>query len=145
MGVDCNIKDLENTWSLNSHYPVISTLKKDTIIDKFRDFKYISLGEVLASALIKYVKVDRKNYVISELEKIFNISSKNLIIDNIDILFNPEYNLDILGFFVQIGRNRRLIVLWPGEYVAASLTYALPGYEDYKKYSIKDYNVIVLK
>lgn len=146
MGIYCGIKDLERVWSLNNHYPVITTLKADEIIDKFRNYKYISLGEVLSSALLKYKKGDRKNLVIGELEKIFdNISSKNLIVDNIDILFNPEYSIDILGCLIQLGRNRNLIVIWPGEYDSESLTYASPDYEDYKKYSVKNYDIICLK
>lgn len=145
MGVCCSVEYLEAMWNLYSHYPVISMLKKVTIKDKFLDYSYISLGETLSSALLKYSKIDRKNHVISELRKIFyNINSKNFIIDNIDILFNPEYNIDILGFFIQLGRNRRIIVLWPGEYVSESLTYSSSEYEDCKKYLIKDYDVICL-
>ena len=145
MGIFCSVEYLESIWSLYNHYPIICTLKVSTIIDKLKDYSYISLGETLSSALLKYNKMDRKNHVISELGKIFhNINSKNFIIDNIDILFNPEYNIDILGFFIQLGRNRRIIVLWPGEYVSESLTYASPEHEDYKKYLIKDYDVICL-
>lgn len=146
MGIECSMADLERTWGFNNHYPVISTLSADAVMNKFKRYNYISLGKILSSALLKYKKVDRKNYVISELEKIFhNISSKNLIIDDIDMLFNPEYSIDILGYFIKTGRNRRLIILWPGEYVSGSLTYASPEYEDYRKYIVKDYNIILLK
>lgn len=145
MGIDCNTKELEHLWTLYSHYPVISTIEKEMTIDYFKDYKYISLGEVLSYALLKYKKADRKNYVIRELDKLFrNLNAARLVIDNIDILFNPQYHIDILGYFVQLGRNRKTIVLWPGEYDSGYLSYASPEYEDYKRYMTKDYDVICL-
>lgn len=146
MGTVCNMNDLERTWNLNNHYPIFTTLKTETITDKFKDFNYLSLGEILSLALLKYEKEDRKNHVIRELEKVFrNLNSEKLIIDNIDILFNPEYSVDILGYFIQLARNRKVIIIWPGEYATEGLTYASPEYEDYKKYLLKDYNIIYLK
>ena len=75
----------------------------------------------------------------------FHNNPIKLIIGNIDILFNPEYRLDVLGCFIQLAKNRRLIVLWPGDYDSGSLTYATPGHEDYKKFLIRDYDVICLR
>lgn len=145
MGIDCNIKDLGRIWNINNHYPVFSILQVDRIANEFKDFYYIALGEILSSSLLKYGKDDRKDYVIYEMDNIFhNMDSKKLIIDHIDILFNPDYRIDILGYFIQLARNRRIIVIWPGEYVSGTLTYATPEYRDYKKYSIKDYNIICL-
>ncbi len=146
MGIICNIKDIERIWNLNNHYPVITALETEKIADKFKGFGYLSLGEMLSSALLKYEGKDRKNHVIKELDEIFHdINSEKLIVDNIDILFNPEYSIDILGYFVQLARNRKLIIIWPGEYALEGLTYASPEHEDYKRYLVKDYNVICLK
>lgn len=146
MGTICNIKDLEKVWSINNHYPVITTLEVNSILNKFKDFDYLSLGETLSLALIKYEKTDRGNKVIEESDKIFhNVYSKKVIVDNIDILFNPEYNIDILGYFIQIARKKKIIIIWPGEYISDSLIYASPGYKDYKKYLIKNYDVICVK
>lgn len=146
MGICYNTKDLEKIWNINNQYPVITTQKVDIIKDRFKDFAYLSLGEALSLVLLKYEKTDRKNRVIKELDKIFrNLNSKKVIVDDIDMLFNPEYNIDILGYFIQSARNRKLIIIWPGEYTSDSLIYASPGCKDYKKYLIKNYNVICVK
>lgn len=146
MGICCNIKDLEKIWGINNQYPVITTLKVNIITNYFEDFAYLSLGETLSLALLEYKKADRRNHIVKELDKIFyNLNSKKVIVDNIDILFNPEYNIDILGYFIQLARNRKLIIIWPGEYVSNSLIYASPEYEDYKKYLIRNYDVICVK
>lgn len=145
MGFSCNIKELKSLWNLYSHYPVISITEKYEAIDRFKNYTHIHLGAILSSALLKYEKEDRKNHVLKELENLFqDLDSKKVIIDDIDILFNPEYCIDILGYFSQLGRNRRLVVIWPGEYYSESLTYASPEYKDYKRYLIKDYDVICL-
>ncbi|MCK9268640.1 MAG: BREX-3 system P-loop-containing protein BrxF [Alkaliphilus sp.] len=146
MGICCNIKDLEKIWDVNNQYPVITTQRANIIKGHFKDFVHLSLGKVLSLALLKYEKTGRKNYVIGELDKIFyNSNLKKVIVDDIDMLFNPGYNIDILGYFIQSARNRKLIIIWPGKYVSDSLVYASSGYKDYKKYLIKNYNVICVK
>ena len=44
-----------------------------------------------------------------------------MIVNNIDIFFKPEYDIDMLGYFIQIVRNRRLIIIWLIEYILGSL------------------------
>ena len=105
MGIYCSIKDLEKVWNINVQYPVITTLEADSIINQFKNLNYLQLGEMLSLALLKYEKTNRENKVIRELDKIFhNLNSKKVVVDNIDILFNPEYNIDILGYFIKIAR-----------------------------------------
>lgn len=143
MGFDCKIEDLKRIWKSYSHFPAFSINDVKVIKSQFQNYDIIALGKTLSLALLKYEKNNRKEYVITELNKIFNKSnSKNLIISNIDILFNPEYNIDILGFFIQRAKSKSLIVLWPGEYAFGSLIYATPEHVDYKNYSIKNYNII---
>lgn len=146
MGIECTLLELNRVWNLYSHYPVITILDKDIILGKFSHFADISLGKVLTSELTKYDKEQRKNHVIKELEKTFDTGiPEGFIVSNIDVLFNPEYNIDILGYFINVSRNKKVIVLWPGEYDLGILSYAAPGYTDYKRYLIKDYNIIILR
>lgn len=146
MGIECTLKELNRVWNLNSHYPIITMLEKDLIIKRFKEFQTISIGRILSDALIDYNKNIRKAHVIEELDKIINsLKTKNIIICDIDMLFNPEYSIDIPGYFIKIARNRKIIVLWPGEYFSASFIYASPEHKDYKKYPIKDYDILYLK
>lgn len=110
MGVCCNMQELDSIWNLYPYYPVISTIRSDTILGYFEGYEYISLGELLSSALLKYEQKSRKEYVLKELDNIFNnLNLKKIIVDNIDILFNPKYKIDVLGYFPKPGRNRGLI------------------------------------
>ncbi|NMA94941.1 MAG: BREX-3 system P-loop-containing protein BrxF [Clostridiales bacterium] len=145
MGVDATLIELENLWSIYNHYSAIATIDTNIVIEYFREYTYISLGAMLSHKLLQYDRDLRKKHVIEELDGIFCIlDSQRLLIDDIDILFNPTYDIDILGYFVKLGRNRRIIVNWPGEYSSGYLIYALPGYEDYKIYRTKNYNVICI-
>lgn len=145
MGLVCNISELGRVWNIYNHFPVISMQKTEITKDKFFDYDIISLGQILSSELLNCSKEEREKNVFCVLEKIFNrIQSKKMIIENIDILFNPKYNIDILGFFINLGRNAKIIVIWPGQFALESLVYANPGYADYRRYQVKDYNIICL-
>lgn len=146
MGIECTLSEINNVWKSYSHYPIISILRKNIILKKFPGFSRISLGIELSAALINYDRAVRKNFVFRELNEIIKKeTSEHFMITNIDILFNPEYNIDVLGCFTNISRNKKMIILWPGEYDSGILSYALPGYTDYKRYILKDYNIILLR
>ena len=59
---------------------------------------------------------------------------KPLIFDNIELLFSPELELEPLALLEDAGRRVTLIVSWPGTIIGGSLTYAEPGYKEYKTY-----------
>lgn len=146
MGIECTLSEINNVWKSYSHYPIISILRKNIILKKFSDFSCISLGKDLSAALINYSKTNRKNFVIRELSEIIKKeTSEHFMITDIDVLFNPEYNIDILGYFINISRNKKVLVFWPGGYDSGILSYASSGYTDYKRYLLKDYNIILLR
>ena len=57
---------------------------------------------------------------------------KPLIFDNIELLFSPELELEPLALLEDAGRRSMIIVGWPGALQNGSLTYAEPGYKEYK-------------
>ena len=112
----------------------------------FKQFKILSLGEILSRELLKIDKKDRKFAVELILKRILsNINKQELIITDIDILFNPAYKLDIIKLFIQLSRNRKVIVQWPGKLDSQNLVYSSQEYEDYNRYSIRDYDIICLR
>jgi hypothetical protein len=66
-----------------------------------------------------------------------------LLLDNIEILFDPTLQQDPLHHFQAASRNRTLVVAWPGgirrdDRGQASLTYAIPGHPEYRRYPVTD-------
>ena len=73
----------------------------------------------------------------SFLDEIIDASpegEKPLIFDNIELLFSPELELESLALLEDAGRRATLIVSWPGTIIGGSLSYAEPGYKEYKTY-----------
>jgi hypothetical protein len=62
-----------------------------------------------------------------------------------EMLFDPRYGLDVLRLFIDMSRRNKLIIKWSGRTDGDALTYAEPGFEDYKRYKINDYDVSVVK
>lgn len=103
----------------------------------------ILLGEKALTAKSKNTQID----IAYELDTLLGQENHDIILGNVDILFSPEYGLDVIKMLLQIGRNQRFYLLWPGEITGDKLTYSEPRRFDYKEYNIKDYvdTYVVLK
>ena len=95
----------------------------------------ILLGEAAMIAKAANIPID----IAHTLDTILGQENRDIILENTDILFSPEYGLDVIKMLLQIGRNQRFYLQWPGEIIGEKLTYSEPGRFDYKEYDIKDY------
>lgn len=146
MGIKSSIYEIEKILKTYNDYLIISLVDLETIKTKFKDFKVIELGQVLSKELTKINKDKRNLEVVKTMGCIFSeIDVSGIIVTNIDILFNPSYKLDIIKLFIQLSRNKTVIVQWPGKLESNNLVYSEPKYEDYKKYEINNYNIICLR
>lgn len=55
-----------------------------------------------------------------------------------DLLFEPSLEIDPLALFRQAARVRPLVVPWPGEYSANTLSYAIPEHHHFRSWKISD-------
>jgi len=95
----------------------------------------ILLGEAAMTAKAANTPID----IVHTLDTILGQENRDIILENTDILFSPEYALDVIKMLLQIGRNQRFYLQWPGEIIGEKLTYSEPDRFDYKEYNIKDY------
>ena len=93
------------------------------------------LGERMYKAKVEGVPVSISN----DLDIILGEEQSDIALGNTDILFSPEYELDVIKLLLQVGRNQRLYMQWPGEVTGDKLTYSESGRFDFKEYNIKDY------
>ena len=93
------------------------------------------LGDRLYSAKVHGSLVNIAN----ELDAILGEEHRDIALANTDILFSPEYELDVIKLLLQVGRNQRLYMPWPGHITGEKLTYSEPRRFDFKEYNIKDY------
>ena len=100
---------------------------------------FVNIGLILSERMYRS-KVDGSRVsIVNELDAILEEKQRDLALANIDILFSPEYELDVIKLLLQVGRNQRLYIQWPGNVSGEKLTYSESGKFDFKEYNIKDY------
>jgi hypothetical protein len=99
----------------------------------------VNIGLILSERMYRS-KVDGSRVsIVNELDAILEEKQRDIALANIDILFTPEYELDVIKLLLQVGRNQRLYIQWPGNVNGEKLTYSEPGKFDFKEYNVKDY------
>ncbi|NCB25598.1 MAG: BREX-3 system P-loop-containing protein BrxF [Bacteroidia bacterium] len=100
---------------------------------------FVNIGLTLGEKMYKAKADGSPVNITNELDAILGEERRDITLSNTDILFSPEYELDVIKLLLQVGRNQRLYMQWPGEINGEKLTYSEPGRFDFKEYNIKDY------
>lgn len=99
----------------------------------------VNVGLLLGERMFRLKTEGSPNSITRELDDILGEEHRDILLTNTDILFSPEYGLDVIKLLLQLGRNQRLYLPWPGELVGERLTYSEPSRFDFKEYNVKDY------
>ena len=107
-------------------------------------YQITSLNLPLAKAL----EAKTENEITTTITAIaLEILPKNtpIYLTDYEMLFDPSYNLDIIKLFIEISRYNKLIVKWCGTVQNDdTLVYSEPGYQDYSKFKISNYDITVI-
>ena len=145
MGYEVSKKELRNILLLNNNNAIIICANYKNVVNEFKEFYEIPLGEMLSDRLQRYPIKSRNNKILEEMDKlILNNKRDKVLIKDIDILFNPQYKFDVLKYFSNIARVKKVAVVWNGVILDGYLQYSENGYLDYKKYLIKNYDIICI-
>lgn len=71
-------------------------------------------------------------------EMIDEIKENTILLDNIEILFDVALKQDPLRLLQGLSRNKTIVASWNGSIDKNSLTYAVPGHPEYRRYSSRD-------
>lgn len=104
---------------------------------------YLNLNLALSQRLLEVRTGARALQVQSLLDEVLTGSSL-LLVDNIELLFDPSLQLDPLRALKVASRHRSLVVAWPGAIEGGDLTYAEPGYPEYRRYEPRELADIVV-
>jgi len=66
-----------------------------------------------------------------------------VLLDNIEILFDLSLKQDPLRLLLALSRKQTIVVSWSGSVESNYLTYALPEHPEYRKYTAKDFLVVM--
>ncbi|MCB2286903.1 BREX-3 system P-loop-containing protein BrxF [Clostridium algidicarnis] len=146
MGFEVNIRDVDQILGKYNNKAIILCTDYKRFGNKFKGFSEISLGITLADKLMRHPIEKRSEILLREMDKLLLKSShKGILVEDIDILFNPEYQFDVLKYFTNVARVKNIVVVWSGIITNDYLQYSEDGYLDYKRYLIKNYDIICVK
>ena len=142
MGMIINNRTLSAAKIMALKSPVILCVHREDFIKAIADANIQSLSLNLPLAKAFSGKSERE-IVMALTETVISLLPKGeaVYLKDYEMLFDPRYKLDVLRMFCEISRYNKLIVKWRHGFDGSSLIYAEPGYEDYSKYRISEYDV----
>lgn len=146
MGYEISAREIEKILLENNDKTIILCTSYKKIENELKEFYTVSLGVSLSDRLIRYPSEKRNEILLEEMDNLLLDSPNDkLLIKDIDILFNPEYKFDVLKYFSNIARVKKVVVVWNGIINNGYLQYSENGYSDYKRYLIRNYDIICIK
>lgn len=110
------------------------------------DWPILDIGQELSKELLFIQPGKRSPHTRDWLNGIANkMESEPIVCANISLLFEPSLDLDPLALFRHLGRNKKLIVMWPGRYHGDVLSYAVPEHQHYRVWQKPDATIYSLE
>jgi len=105
------------------------------------DFQLINMDLELSEKLVDIPKQNRPKLITSVFaDLLIENRSKVLCLDHIHILFDCTLSVDPLKLLRSNAKNLTLVVAWPGDKNASSLSYATPNHPEYRSYKVSEYD-----
>jgi len=122
--------------------PVLLCSKRDDFIQAIADadIQTVSLNLPLARELMGKTENEIATSVTATALRLMP-DGLPVFLSDYEMLFDPRYKLDVIKVFCEISRYNTLIVKWCGSFDGDALIYAEPGYDDYSRYRVSDYEI----
>ena len=121
---------------------------KTTLLRKWADRPWLLLSQYRLPGEppnAGYSPAERSNAVQRVfLDAVESAEGDVVLCDNIELLFAPELSLDPLRLLKQAARRKVVVAAWDGSYDGSTLSYAVPGHDEYQAYSHTDVLGVIL-
>ena len=108
-------------------------------------YSYLNIGSLVSHRTLGYSPAERSNAVQRVfLDAVESAEGDVVLCDNIELLFAPELSLDPLRLLKQAARRKVVVAAWDGSYDGSTLSYAVPGHDEYQAYSHTDVLGVIL-
>ena len=120
-------------------HPYIQILDRMSREIEGQDVVCFNVSKELSTALLPISVSERCRFSQKWLiDSLTSFQSGPILCSNPNLLFDPSLELDPLALFRQAARVIQLIVLWPGEYSANNLSYAVPEHHHFRTWKVSD-------
>ena len=108
-------------------------------------YSYLNIGSLVSQRTLEYSPAERLNAVQHEFRDAVESAEGDVVLcDNIELLFASELSLDPLRLLKRAARRKAVVAAWNGSYDGSTLSYAVPGHDEYRAYSYTDVQDVVL-
>lgn len=129
-----------------SNCPIIIVGENPRIVRMVKQiYQPITLNEMLAKRLLAYATGIRNNYALREANELLSQDVTPILLERYEMLFTPYYDIDIMKFFCDIARKRKIAIEWCGTLEENTLIYGTEKHSDYKKCKVSDYDIICIE
>lgn len=101
----------------------------------------VSISLLLAEKLASCKSSRRTMRIETFFNQILDQLPDGTVIKDFDVMFNPEYKVDVLKIMIVACKKKAFSIVWPGKYEDGKLFYAEDGYQDFKVFSVEEYDV----
>lgn len=120
-------------------HPYIQILEKLSTEIQGPGVSHLNISKELSTSLMAVSASERSRFsqkwLIDTLTKFQNAP---VLCTGPDLLFDPSLKIDPMSLIRQAARIKPVIVLWPGEYSAKTLSYAVPEHHHYRTWTVTD-------
>ncbi len=118
---------------------LIGTISVGANVAEHLGFKRINVSMQLSERLLNLSARRRPLQVGRLLEEIVGEEGEEVILlDHLEILFEKSLKQDPLRLLQGISRSRTIVAVWSGILEDGSLTYAVPGHPEHRRYPATD-------
>lgn len=103
-----------------------------------------SINKNLAAELINLKPTRRTIQLEKCFVKVLNSLPEQPVIKDIDVMFNPAYRVDVMKILTSAYKQKPYSLIWLGICSDGKLIYSEEGYQDYRVYEIKDYDIMCI-
>lgn len=119
------------------YYKMVFVIFKNYSIETFSreltDTRTLNINLQLSEKLLVIPSKDYYWHVTDFLLSFMDDDKMTYILNHIDILFDPVLAIQPISVLESISRQRKIVVIWPGEYREGKLFYAEPQHSEYFK------------
>jgi hypothetical protein len=100
---------------------------------------HLNVSRELSAALMSVSASERSRFSQKwVIDSVSSFQSGPVLCTFPDLLFDQSLEIDPLTLFRKAARINPLIVMWPGEYLANTLSYAVPGHHHFRIWRLSD-------
>nr|WP_279290151.1 BREX-3 system P-loop-containing protein BrxF [Vibrio parahaemolyticus] len=102
------------------------------------DIELLNLSKHLSNRLVSLSLKERQKVLDKEVSNIAAACDSSTWLTKLDLLCEPSLNCDPIWLLKWLAKSQLIVAIWPGVIDGPSLTYSVPGREDYKTYPLKE-------